>query len=713
MKNICVFSLALLLVFSLAFAHYPGWINYTPGAYVSSLLGDGEVMWVGNIGGLVCIDHVTGEQTFYNKANAGLPDNFITCMATDKQGHKWVGTYFEGIFEFDGSTVCAVYNRDNSPLLENHISAVAIDESDRIWIGMAEKGLAVLDSEAWTVFTYQDSYLFPSGVGYLSIDNRGTLWAGLYATPVHFDGQEWVAHYFDHPVWAVAPDNNNNMWAFIDKEGLGEYDGSEWTIYPVPDSLSGEQVLSLVVDESGTKWMSTWGKGLLSFDGITWTQYRTNNSDIPSDTLMRVAVDADGCIWAGTTEKGVGRFDGKEWTLFSASNSKLPVEDITAIESDENHNHWIGTNGGGLICFDEQDWEVYTRSNSSLPSDSIQSLYFDSDNNLWVGTYTRGVAKFDGSTWALYDTSNSDLPTNDIRDIAADSNGSIWVITWNWLISFDGQVWNRYQPENFSEFGSSFYALNIDRQDIKWIGFWDAGLACFNGNNWTNYNTENSGLPDNGIRGIAIDSQDHKWITTRGGMAEFDGNTWTVFTSDNSGLPYKWVTEIAIDQFDRKWFGIISRGVACFDGAEWQQFAGPQSPLSGFLVNAIDIDFDNKVWIGGDAGVSAGLTVYDEDQIQGVEPVITSFPDKLYLEQNYPNPFNAQTEIRYALQQTGPVSLKVFDIVGREVATLVQEVQNAGSYNITFDGAGVPSGIYFYQLQFGAEYRVKKMLLLR
>lgn len=88
-------------------------------------------------------------------------------------------------------------------------------------------------------------------------------------------------------------------------------------------------------------------------------------------------------------------------------------------------------------------------------------------------------------------------------------------------------------------------------------------------------------------------------------------------------------------------------------------------------------------------------------------------PEGYILFQNYPNPFNPHTEICYSLLQTGPVSLKVFDIVGREVTTLVQEVQNVGLHRVSFSGAGLPSGVYFYQLRCGTEVQVKKMLLLQ
>ncbi|MBN1543157.1 family 10 glycosylhydrolase [candidate division KSB1 bacterium] len=90
-------------------------------------------------------------------------------------------------------------------------------------------------------------------------------------------------------------------------------------------------------------------------------------------------------------------------------------------------------------------------------------------------------------------------------------------------------------------------------------------------------------------------------------------------------------------------------------------------------------------------------------------PVMSDF----YLTQNYPNPFNPTTSIRYTLDRTAPVSLRVFDLSGRQVRTLVQELQSAGSYSVSFNAEGLPSGVYFYRLEFAGEYRTKKMLLLQ
>jgi len=88
-------------------------------------------------------------------------------------------------------------------------------------------------------------------------------------------------------------------------------------------------------------------------------------------------------------------------------------------------------------------------------------------------------------------------------------------------------------------------------------------------------------------------------------------------------------------------------------------------------------------------------------------------PDNFSLSQNYPNPFNPSTLINYELRVTGFAKLIVYDILGNEVATLVNEKQNAGSYSAEFDGSGFSSGVYFYKLDAGEFSETKRMILLK
>jgi|GEM_PF-1182679 hypothetical protein len=83
------------------------------------------------------------------------------------------------------------------------------------------------------------------------------------------------------------------------------------------------------------------------------------------------------------------------------------------------------------------------------------------------------------------------------------------------------------------------------------------------------------------------------------------------------------------------------------------------------------------------------------------------------LNQNYPNPFNPSTSIKYSVPSTGKVVLKVYDILGKEVATLVNEVKNAGAYNVTFDASKLASGMYIYSINAGQYTSAKKMMLLK
>jgi beta-glucuronidase len=108
------------------------------------------------------------------------------------------------------------------------------------------------------------------------------------------------------------------------------------------------------------------------------------------------------------------------------------------------------------------------------------------------------------------------------------------------------------------------------------------------------------------------------------------------------------------------------------------------------------------------------LPYYTALMTTGVEdhPSVT-VPSAFGLDQNYPNPFNPISEIGLRIAEAGHVSLKVYDLLGREVATLVNEEKAPGSYLVRFDANGLASGVYFYRLIAGRYGETRKMLLLR
>ena len=92
-------------------------------------------------------------------------------------------------------------------------------------------------------------------------------------------------------------------------------------------------------------------------------------------------------------------------------------------------------------------------------------------------------------------------------------------------------------------------------------------------------------------------------------------------------------------------------------------------------------------------------------------------PKDFFLFQNYPNPFNPSTKIKFVIPKSSFVNLKVYDVLGREVATLVNEEKHAGSYEVEFNPVSgirnLASGIYFYKLQVGSYSSTKKMIYLK
>jgi hypothetical protein len=105
--------------------------------------------------------------------------------------------------------------------------------------------------------------------------------------------------------------------------------------------------------------------------------------------------------------------------------------------------------------------------------------------------------------------------------------------------------------------------------------------------------------------------------------------------------------------------------------------------------------------------------LYLGNPVTGVEVVGGTIPTKYSLTQNYPNPFNPTTNINFTLPKAGNVTLKVYDIMGREIATLVNGYQAAQTYHVQFDGSSLASGVYFYTLHTDNFTQTKKMILMK
>jgi N-acetylneuraminic acid mutarotase len=129
--------------------------------------------------------------------------------------------------------------------------------------------------------------------------------------------------------------------------------------------------------------------------------------------------------------------------------------------------------------------------------------------------------------------------------------------------------------------------------------------------------------------------------------------------------------------------------------------------------------FENKIYlISGSltsllAGFTPTSTVYSFDVPVGVETQDNIVPEYFVLYQNYPNPFNPRTKIKYSIPQSSKVIIKIYDVLGNEIETLVYEEKPVGTYEITWYAENLPSGVYFYRLQAGDFIQTKKMVLMK
>jgi len=107
------------------------------------------------------------------------------------------------------------------------------------------------------------------------------------------------------------------------------------------------------------------------------------------------------------------------------------------------------------------------------------------------------------------------------------------------------------------------------------------------------------------------------------------------------------------------------------------------------------------------------LDVVVFDNATEISQLAEQVPHQFSLSQNYPNPFNAETRIDVSLFKNGDVRLKLYDLLGQEVASLIDNFLPTGSYEITWNGANMPTGLYFYKLEFGSQVITRRMLLLK
>ncbi|NWF88478.1 MAG: T9SS type A sorting domain-containing protein [Ignavibacteriaceae bacterium] len=373
-------------------------------------------------------------------------------------------------------------------------------------------------------------------------------------------------------------------------------------------------------------------------------------------------------------------------------------------------------------------------------------------NNVFVGTGNNGIFRStdDGISW---ESVNNGLPMNIVLTLDNNS-GRLFGSTFSDIVTStdNGGSWSPY----YNGLGPGYVSNNfLFEGDIVYAAGFGVYYSSDNGANWTN---QNNGLPSNlTVRSITRkgsklfaatftgvyysgDNGAH-WETAGAELANY--KLWSIITAGNNILAGTDTSGIFISTDEGatwnkvqtdfpngqvrsffKYGNYILAGLgfgwgiylSTDDGLTWT-FAGQGLPaLYTFIV---DIDTKGEYLFAAGGATGFFRRPLAELGITSVENFPNEIPFEYSLSQNFPNPFNPTTKMRYAIpllrrDETGvSTTLKVYDVIGNEVATLVDEYKSAGNYEVEFDASNLASGIYLYKLQAGDFVEAKKMILLK
>jgi photosystem II stability/assembly factor-like uncharacterized protein len=265
------------------------------------------------------------------------------------------------------------------------------------------------------------------------------------------------------------------------------------------------------------------------------------------------------------------------------------------------------------------------------------------------------------------------------------------------------------------------YQINDTNEDLYSVSFTDANNGTAVGRVGRILRTTNGGTNwTSQTSGTSIELWDVSFTDANNGTAVGEGGTilrttdgalpveLTSFSASvNSGvIMLKWITATEIKNYGFE----IERTLA--HSTEWEKIGFVQG--NGNSNSPKEYSFaDNSATSGKYA---YRLKQIDNDgtyEYSNEIKVDLGIPAEFSLQQNYPNPFNPETIISYQIPVSGKVSLRVFDMLGREVATIVNEVQEAGIYDVSFNGKAFASGAYFYRFQSGDFVKINKMILMK
>lgn len=438
----------------------------------------------------------------------------------------------------------------------------------------------------------------------------------------------------------------------------------------------------ITLDGSGNIYIAgrsyqTWGSPVNPFAGAfgydAFVAKLNSNGVLQWNTFMGASIKEEYC--RGIAADG----DGNLYIVGSSAETwGSPVNehaggdfDAFAVQLDSSGvlqwNTFLGgaaDDAGKGIAVDDNG-NVYVTGNSNAT--------WGSPVNEFAGNYDAYAAKLDNSGEILWNTFMGSEQQDYGEGIAVDDNGDVYIAgdsqdTWGSPIS-DWGGWD------------DVFAAKLNNSGVlQWNTFMGASSA----------ECESMTVDDNAnvyIAGINILST---WGTP---VNPFAGMDDAFAVKLNSSGVSQWNTFVGSDSFDEGHGMVVDQfGIVYLVGNSEETWGSPVNAHAGGFwdVFAVKFDYSDNVGIEKD------------------------FPTGFTLNQNYPNPFNALTNIKYDLPYADHVTLKVYNIHGQVVKTLVNQIQAPGNYNLSFDASGLSGGIYLYELNIGNGFSIlKKMTLIK
>lgn len=389
--------------------------------------------------------------------------------------------------------------------------------------------------------------------------------------------------------------------------------------------------------------------------------------------------------------------------------------------------HFINANTGWLVHLNGIIYKTSDGGESWAYMDSVfqgsfRSVYFLNENTGWVGSLNTNFILFKTTNGGIDLTPVSNIPDPKPKGICGlHGIGNDFIYgcgtyqdSATFIKSTDGG--NTWITERLTQYTTSItdsYFFNKD------TGIAVGGLGSFTSRRSTMLYTTDGGFnwtvnylgSRNGEWGWKISfTDDQNGFVS---LERLNGPKFFVKTS-NGGLNW---TELPFENFNEQGIGFINPNTGWIGGGNQTTYGTTNGGLNWFNAN-IGMEINRFCMFGDTLGYACGLTVYKYSKSVGITQLSTNVPENYSLGQNFPNPFNPVTKIKFdiprdARSETQDVKLVIFDVLGKEVMTLINETLSPGSYETDFDGSNFVSGIYFYKLAAGDFIETKRMILIK